>query len=929
MLYDYNTFLQTILYNLEKSNDNLEECLYNLIKAIESSKFKAFGEVFEYIIESYRSNATYPSHSKLKLNYPNIITDILSPEKISIDEEFLTHFISDMEKQNTLDLIEVYVSKGQIDKISEILENNNSTLDDTETYDQHTALEEYNKMSELPIGVKSGISELDEYIKAYSYASNNTLAAPPGSFKCVDINNTYIFTDKGLILLRDMSDNRKEDTVSSCNYSVVNKDNKKVKTPVFYYNGFQPTIRLTTKKGFEITGTPNHPVYCLNKEGNLEFIKLGDLIKDHNNIHIPIQVPNLFPKTNYDISKFTPKTPKNHNTIHLKPYLNDRKIPKELSIELAELLGMVVADGYTGSSASGFNLMSDISIDPDMEEKIVSKCQQVFNITPTFTLDKSNKRKSRSKLGTFRRGWKEYLEFIEYLGSSLGVAHTKRVPFSILQSTKEVQAAFLRGLFESDGCSCKSRKGLTISYVSASKELVKQIQLMLLNFNIVSTRFIYPSTWTHKGITKTRDYWRLAINSVSCNKFYDEINFISNRKRSLGKHRTTQYGKRYSIPNQKPRVEEVYRHRFPTQNQFSSIKGISIDKAKKPLEKIVYKGYQLTSKQVWKFSNVLEGRNYTKPKELIELETLASKGFLYDEIKSIQHNIEGIEVADISVPDGTSFNSNGIISHNSTTALSIAYNAVKSGFNVIYISLESARRALYFNLMARHGYEMGYELDAGKIKKTLLDENEKKQFEEVVNDFDSLKGSLQILMGSDIQKFSYLNMKQIFQKRTPKGEILDLIIVDYLQLTKSYNHTKMSPPDFMNYVMNSLTRLSLDLNNKKGSIVITLSQVNREGAKQIAKRGFATMDCLAECSSLERDSSTITVLFSTPNERLSNTTRFQLIKNRDGEDMPDMTTTMVLPQFFVAGANDSFNLEDEGLELLGGTESDGIEDFDF
>ena len=85
-------------------------------------------------------------------------------------------------------------------------------------------------------------------------------------------------------------------------------------------------------------------------------------------------------------------------------------------------------------------------------------------------------------------------KFFEALGVSMVKAGEKRVPWSIFEAPKPIVAAFLRGLYDADGC---VRWGDTTRYVglaSASKELLRDAQQLLDTFGVHGS--IYSSTRT-------------------------------------------------------------------------------------------------------------------------------------------------------------------------------------------------------------------------------------------------------------------------------------------------------------------------------------------------------------------------------------------------------------------------------------------------
>ena len=64
----------------------------------------------------------------------------------------------------------------------------------------------------------------------------------------------------------------------------------------------------------------------------------------------------------------------------------------------------------------------------------------------------------------------------------------KTIPNLVLQSPKSVVASFLRAYFEGDGSISWSGRMNELSAVSTSEKLIKEIQIALLRFGIVSAK---------------------------------------------------------------------------------------------------------------------------------------------------------------------------------------------------------------------------------------------------------------------------------------------------------------------------------------------------------------------------------------------------------------------------------------------------------
>jgi intein/homing endonuclease len=117
--------------------------------------------------------------------------------------------------------------------------------------------------------------------------------------------------------------------------------------------------------------------------------------------------------------------------------------------------------------------------------------------------------------------------FREFLLNAYGIptegvrSNSKTVPKVILESDRETQIEFLRGIFDTDGYNSSN----LVEYSTASEVLSKEVQLLLLNFGILSKRH----TKTINGVK----YYLVWINGAYYNLFHDTIGFSLVRKRNL------------------------------------------------------------------------------------------------------------------------------------------------------------------------------------------------------------------------------------------------------------------------------------------------------------------------------------------------------------------------------------------------------------
>jgi stage V sporulation protein R len=181
------------------------------------------------------------------------------------------------------------------------------------------------------------------------------------------------------------------------------------------------------------------------------------------------------------------------------------RVPELLDEKLAAFLGYLIGDGHISERKRTIGLTSG---DEAQADHFALLTEELFGVSPRKQWDKS---KWRIK---FSSGHVQ--DFLKHLGLKTGVcARTKNVPDTILRSPKSVVASFLRAYYDCDGYAGKA--GVILS--TSSVEMSKTVQLLLLNFGILSTRI------PHKD-----GCWHVLTMGKSAAVFLREIGFGLQRK---------------------------------------------------------------------------------------------------------------------------------------------------------------------------------------------------------------------------------------------------------------------------------------------------------------------------------------------------------------------------------------------------------------
>ena len=264
---------------------------------------------------------------------------------------------------------------------------------------------------------------------------NLILEAGRRSGKCI-IGSSWALTDRGWEELQEIGQEAAGDFSRHPDQSweidrEISLPDGKWRASHFYYLGESNTLKIKTKNGYELEGTPEHRVWCRGKtkEG---WKKLGELAPGDK---IALRLGGTW-----------------------------RGKPIELS--KAYLLGVACISGFS-------HLPNELRVDVRVRDaNYYRKKFEELGFKGGYQ-EGRNRQRRHILLGQDAR-----VEF-EKLGLTTGEAKDMVVPKSIRLGSREVQKAFLQGLFENS-----EAEGYCL--ISQSLKLLKQVQIMLLPFGIVS-----------------------------------------------------------------------------------------------------------------------------------------------------------------------------------------------------------------------------------------------------------------------------------------------------------------------------------------------------------------------------------------------------------------------------------------------------------
>jgi intein/homing endonuclease len=321
------------------------------------------------------------------------------------------------------------------------------------------------------------------------------------SCKCL-VKDTRVVTDKGICAI---------DSVNIKNTIWQENSYKNVASNIKYSN--RDTLKFITKKGFEIEGTLNHKLRGLNLYKRMDEFKIGD--------SVDIGTYD-FPDVPYQELTFPMFITKKLDSIDYSS-LDDDVMPRvRINEQWGRFIGYVLGDGHLATS----NCIS-ISCNKNDIDVIYDITEFASNIGLNYHFVEKKRDDGYSGKGLDIKISSRNLKV--FLGDKIGFkgryGKILRVPDVILKSPKSVIREFLSGLFETDGTTCK--KSTSVSFVSKDKDLVRDVQFLLLGFGIVSRIQVY------RNKTYDKDYYTLYLGRQASEIFHKDIGFISNRKKSI------------------------------------------------------------------------------------------------------------------------------------------------------------------------------------------------------------------------------------------------------------------------------------------------------------------------------------------------------------------------------------------------------------
>ncbi|HUZ80729.1 MAG TPA: DNA gyrase subunit A, partial [Gaiellaceae bacterium] len=288
--------------------------------------------------------------------------------------------------------------------------------------------------------------------------------------------DTRVETPRGTVRIGDLVPDAAPESDNPVDLEVLDRLGRPVHASMLFHSGEHSTLRLRTREGYELTGTHNHPVLCLVDMAGVPLLlwKRLDELAAGDRVLL----------ARMDRAK-------------------DERLGARERRE-ALLLGAFVAEGWCSENRGGFNNVDQAYFNAvlDAYDTVVGGARYVSTRTIAsgsvmYELDVHN-------LEALRRSALSSLEGVR--------SDRKAVSEGVWRAGMAYKRIFLQSLFEGDGSSSLlPRNTIQISYSTHSEQLAKDVQLLLLEFGVVSRLCRYEKGEFKIVITNRRDARRFSL----------------------------------------------------------------------------------------------------------------------------------------------------------------------------------------------------------------------------------------------------------------------------------------------------------------------------------------------------------------------------------------------------------------------------------
>ncbi|MFB6116125.1 MAG: LAGLIDADG family homing endonuclease, partial [Candidatus Nanosalina sp.] len=411
-------------------------------------------------------------------------------------------------------------------------------------------------------------------------------------------------------------------------------------THVFRQNYSGKMYEVETRLGKKVTVSPEHPFIVVTDEG-LRAVRAKNL--DENTPVAHAQKLQTVQSSFELKSNSVLETTVNGN-LKMKSKYHDPKStsPIEINPRNARFIAMFVAEGQHTERYVSFTNTSERLLEE------FGRTAEERGLDPI--------RYDNGGSSTIRVNNRSFVEHLKQLGLEPGVSRQKSVPEPVIAAEDDIVREFLQVMFDCEGCvegSDSDERGRYITASSASRQLITDIQVMLLRFGIVG------KIREKKEDGKT--YYEFSIGRSSQHrKFKQEIGF-GNPEKAEKLDKLCEAGSSASI------------HTLPLMDKLEGMRE-EIGATQKEFyldNKHVARMKRKNSISIDRIEKMADELPENESTELVH--NLANSEVVWDEVRNIEEIDYDGHIYDLTVEKNHNFMiKDGLIVHNSTLANEIS-----------------------------------------------------------------------------------------------------------------------------------------------------------------------------------------------------------------------------------------------------------------
>jgi ribonucleotide reductase alpha subunit len=270
-------------------------------------------------------------------------------------------------------------------------------------------------------------------------------------------------------------------------------------------NGVKEIVRLGFSDGREIRCTPNHRLWTLNRA----WVRADELAPED-------ELPVLDQPTPAVMADHMLPVAKDWRAVAVRgDWSRELELPEKWEPELAHFVGWLVGDG----SISG-NVVTTVYGSKEDQAEILPRHLELLTRLNGGRAPKPSRRTNGTM--QLRLSRRPLARFFEALGVKASRAVGKEVPWSIFEAPADVVGAFLKGLFDADGCAVDLSNGTRyVGLGSKSQELLRGVQMLLTSLGMKSRVYDVTGKSAKRSFTDTRKGDGTTVEYASTGASYD------------------------------------------------------------------------------------------------------------------------------------------------------------------------------------------------------------------------------------------------------------------------------------------------------------------------------------------------------------------------------------------------------------------------